>query len=174
MPRILGIDPGLNNTGWGIIDTAGSNMRFVAGGVIKTTRKMPDSERLGVIYAGLEDILHKFKPTDAAVEEVVVNVNAETSLKLGQARGVALLILGQAGLEVGEYKPLAIKKAIVGFGHAQKEQVQHMVKVLLPTAEFKQLDTADALGVAICHNHHMQSPAYLINRAQRNKNDLSA
>lgn len=169
MPRILGIDPGLNNTGWGIIDVSGNSMRFIAGGIIKTTNKMPDSERLGIIYAGLEEVLHQYKPTDSAVEEVVVNVNAATSLKLGQARGVALLILGQAGLEVGEYKPLAIKKAVVGYGHAQKGQVQHMVKVLLPMADVTQHDTADALAVAICHNHHMQSPAYLLNRRSKLK-----
>ena len=151
MKKILGIDPGLNNTGWGVITSEGNSLSFVAGGVIKTSPKQSDSERLKVIHDGLADVIAKHKPTAAAVEEVFVNSNAKTSLKLGQARGIALLVPGMNGLDVGEYTPLKIKKAVVGYGRADKNQVGHMIKILLPTAKITSEDTADALAVAICH-----------------------
>ena len=154
--RILGIDPALGTTGWGVIEVNGSTMRFVHGGVLRTNSDDTGPQRLKTIHDGLQQLIEQFQPNAVAVEETFVNVNARTSLKLGQARGVPLLVAALHGLEVGEYAPTAIKKALVGTGKGGKEQVQFMVKQILPTAQFSTLDTADALAVAICHAHHMQ------------------
>tara|TARA_R110000868_G_scaffold189695_2_gene433003 strand:- start:49924 stop:50424 length:501 start_codon:yes stop_codon:yes gene_type:complete len=151
--RILGIDPALGTTGWGLIDVHGHQSTFVAGGVIRTNAKHTHPERLKTIHDDILEIIETYRPDEVAVEEVFVNSNARTSLLLGQARGICLLVPSLCGLTVGEYTPTAIKKAIVGTGKATKEQVQHMVKVLLPTSGFVTLDTSDALGVALCHAH---------------------
>ena len=150
---ILGIDPGLNNTGWGIVKAEGNSLSFIASGTIKTTTKQTTTERLKTIHEGFVELLARYHPTTAAIEEVFVNENARSSLKLGQARGVAMLAVGLAGLECAEYTPTAIKKAIVGTGRADKTQMGYMVKMLLPTATPKTADAADALAVAICHAH---------------------
>lgn len=151
--RILGIDPGLALTGWGVIEAHGNALSYVAGGVVKTNTKDSMPKRLATLHDGLQEVLATYKPDTAAVEEVFVNSNARTSLKLGQARGIALLLPTLHGLEVGEYTPLMVKKAVVGYGKAEKEQVAVMVKMLLPAADVSQADTADALAVAICHAH---------------------
>lgn len=155
--RVLGIDPGLEKTGWGIVDTDGSSLRFVAGGQVKSSPKDPMSKRLTDLYDGLRDILESYKPDAAAIEEVFVNSNARTSLKLGQARGVGILVPALSNLAVAEYSPTEIKKAVVGKGSADKSQVEFMVKVLLPKAKVTSADMADALAVAICHSHVLKS-----------------
>ena len=154
---ILGIDPGLGNTGWGVVRAEGNSLSFLAGGVIKTNAKEPSNHRLAHIHNELLGIIKQYQPTAAAVEEVFVNSNARTSLKLGQARGIALLVPSLSGLDVAEYTPLQVKKAVVGYGRADKSQVGTMVKMLLPTATFSSEDTADALAVAICHAHTASS-----------------
>jgi len=151
--RILGVDPALGTTGWGVIDQQGSKLSFVVGGIVRTDSKMSMAERLKVIHEGFSEIIETYKPDVMAIEEVYVNNNARTSLKLGQARGVPIVVAAISGLEVFEYTPLQIKKATVGYGRAEKDQVQHMVKTLLPTATFTTHDTADALAAAICHAH---------------------
>lgn len=155
---ILGVDPGLHKTGWGIVRSEGSRLSYIAGGTIKTNPKDEGSKRLCVIYNALRDVLEKYQPTDVAVEEVYVNDNARTSLKLGQARGVPLLVAGLAGLACAEYTPASVKKAIVGTGRADKNQIGYMIKMLLPTAKPDSEDAADALAVAICHAHTAGSP----------------
>lgn len=155
---ILGVDPGLHKTGWGVIRAVGNRLSYIAGGTIKTNPKHPGADRLCVIYNSLSEILDTHRPTDVAVEEVYVNENARSSLKLGQARGVPLLVAGLAGLECAEYTPAAVKKAIVGTGRADKNQIGYMVKMLLPTAKPDSEDAADALAVAICHAHTAGSP----------------
>ena len=150
---ILGIDPGLNNTGWGVISKTGNALSFIAGGVIVTKPKTPDAERLAHIHTELSAIIQQYSPAAVAVEEVFVNNNARSSLKLGQARGIALLAGALAGCTVAEYAALKIKQAVVGYGRADKTQVAHMVKILLPTSKVTKADTADALAVAITHAH---------------------
>ncbi len=155
--RILGIDPGLEHTGWGIIESEGSRISFVAAGVINTSPKTPMAQRLVKIDAELEVILKNWVPDAAAVEETFVNKNAASSLKLGQARGIALLVPARAGIEVAEYATNLIKKSVVGTGHAAKDQIGLMVKMLLPGCGEHGSDAFDALAVAICHAHHAQS-----------------
>ncbi|PZP55580.1 MAG: crossover junction endodeoxyribonuclease RuvC [Micavibrio aeruginosavorus] len=155
--RILGIDPGLEHTGWGVIDSAGSRISFVSAGVINTNPKSPIAGRLVKIDAELDKILKLWKPDMAAVEETFVNKNAASSLKLGQARGIALLVPARAGLDVAEYSTNLIKKSVVGNGHADKTQIGMMVRMLLPNCGEQALDACDALAVAICHAHHAQS-----------------
>lgn len=150
---ILGIDPALSTTGWGVVKVNGNAASFVAGGVVKTNAKDSHADRLKTIYNDMQEIISIYQPDQVAVEEVYVNDNARTSLKLGQARGISLLVPSLHNIPVFEYTPTEIKKAIVGTGRAKKEQVQHMVKTLLPTAGFVTLDTSDALGVAMCHFH---------------------
>ena len=152
--RILGIDPGLERTGWGVIDVDGSRLSFVAAGVIRSKPAEAMAIRLCRIDAELTDILLRFKPNSAAVEETFVNKNAASSLKLGQARGVAILAPARAGLDVAEYAANTVKKSVVGAGHAAKDQVGMMIKVLLPQSGELAVDAADALAVAICHAHH--------------------
>lgn len=155
--RILGIDPGLENTGWGVIDTQGSRLSFIAAGVVKTRASDPIPLRLLKIHDGLKAILDEWKPETSAIEETFVNKNAASSLKLGQARGVAMLVPAAYGLEVAEYSANLVKKSVVGTGHAAKDQVGMMVRMLLPGCGDMLADAADALAVAICHAHHAQS-----------------
>lgn len=155
--KVLGIDPGLENTGWGIIETQGSRLSFIAAGVVKTKSSMPMAQRLLLIDEGLSKILTEWQPDTSAIEETFVNMNAASSLKLGQARGVAMLVPARYGLEVAEYSTNLIKKSVVGTGHAAKDQIGLMIKMLLPGSGELATDAADALAVAICHAHHAQS-----------------
>jgi crossover junction endodeoxyribonuclease RuvC len=152
--RVLGIDPGLERTGWGIIDTQGSRLSFVAAGIIRSKANETMAVRLCRIDTELTKILETYKPETSAIEETFVNTNSSSSLKLGQARGVAILSPARFGLEVSEYAANTVKKSVVGAGHAAKEQVMMMIKVLLPTSGDIGADAADALAVAICHAHH--------------------
>ena len=154
--RVLGIDPGLQNMGWGVIELDGPRLRHIANGVVHSD-KGELGERLLRLYRGLSAVIIAHAPTAAAVEQTFVNKDAVGTLKLGQARGIALLVPAEAGLEIGEYAPNAVKKAVVGVGHAGKEQVQHMVRHQLPGVVFEGPDAADALAIAICHAHHLQS-----------------
>ncbi|WP_340160300.1 crossover junction endodeoxyribonuclease RuvC [uncultured Hoeflea sp.] len=158
--RIIGIDPGLRNTGWGVIDSLGNTLRFVASGTVKSDNKLDLASRLNQLYDGLENILHQFQPFEAAVENTFVNKDATATLKLGQARGIAMLAPARAGLRVGEYAPNAVKKAVIGVGHGDKKQIVMMVKMLIPKATFDSDHAADALAIAICHAHHRTSPEW--------------
>lgn len=153
--RVLGIDPGLRNMGWGVIAVDGTRLRHVANGVIQTAEG-DLAARLSQLYRGLCAVIAAHAPDAAAVEQTFVNKDAVGTLKLGQARGIALLAPAEAGLAVGEYAPNAVKKTVVGVGHAGKEQVQHMVRVQLPGVVFDTADAADALAIAICHARHLQ------------------
>jgi len=155
--RILGIDPGLRRTGWGVVDVAGNRLSFVACGSVQTDERAGLAERLVVIHQGLKRVVDDFCPNEAAVEATFVNKDAAATLKLGQARGVALLVPGQAGMVVAEYAPNVVKKSIVGAGHGDKAQVRMMVAVLLPRCDPGSADAADALAVAVTHAHHRQS-----------------
>jgi crossover junction endodeoxyribonuclease RuvC len=155
--RIIGIDPGLNNTGWGIIEKRDSVLSYIASGVIKPHAKASMTERLNVIDSELAKVITLYNPNTSAIEETFINKSGSSSLKLGMARGVAFLAPARAGLEVAEYSANKIKKSVVGAGHADKKQIQMMVKILLPKADFKTADAADALAIAICHAHHCVS-----------------
>ena len=154
--RVLGIDPGLRNMGWGVIDVDGSRLSHVANGICHSTGDDLGA-RLLSLHEQLTDIFHRYDPTSAAVEQTFVNKDGAGTLKLGQARGIALLVPAQYGLTVGEYAPNSVKKTVVGVGHAAKEQVAHMVKVQLPGVVLAGPDAADALAIAICHAHHARS-----------------
>jgi crossover junction endodeoxyribonuclease RuvC len=158
--RVLGIDPGLRNLGWGVIDVAGARLTHVANGICHS-EKGDLADRLLSLHGQLTEVLRRFRPEAAAVELTFVNKDAVATLKLGQARGIALLVPAQAGLVVGEYAPNAVKKTVVGVGHAAKVQVDHMVRLHLPGVEIAGADAADALAVAICHAHHLQSAGRL-------------
>jgi len=149
--RFLGLDPGLQHTGWGIIDAEYSRLSFVAGGVVNSTTSLPLAERLVEIHEGLRAVIDRWQPAEAAVEETFVNKNPTSTLKLGLARGVVLLTPALFGLRVAEYPANLVKKSVVGAGHARKEQVQMMVRVLLPASSADSPDAADALAVALCH-----------------------
>ncbi len=151
--RLIGIDPGLQRTGWGVLSSEGSRITHVAHGVIVSDTALPLAERLRQLFEALGEVLDQWQPVEAAVEETFVNKNPTSTLKLGQARGVLLLAPAMAGISVFEYTPNLIKKSIVGTGHAQKEQVAMMVSTLLPAAGAVKDDAADALAVAICHAH---------------------
>jgi crossover junction endodeoxyribonuclease RuvC len=153
--RILGIDPGLEHTGYGVIAVSGNTHRFIAAGRISTSPSLPLPQRLAKIAEGLSAVIIQHQPTEAAVEEVFINTNARSSLKLGQARGVSLLVPTQHGLPVAEYAARLVKQSIVGKGNAEKTQVAHMVKVLLPQSAATSADAADALAVALTHAHHL-------------------
>jgi crossover junction endodeoxyribonuclease RuvC len=153
--RIIGLDPGLQHTGWGVIDQNGSHLSYVACGRISSVASQALAERLAEIHAGLNAVIELHQPEAAAVEETFVNKNPTSTLKLGLARGVALLTPALHKLQVYEYPANLIKKSVVGAGHAGKEQVQVMVRVLLPASQAGSPDAADALAVAICHAHHM-------------------
>ncbi|MGB0439200.1 MAG: crossover junction endodeoxyribonuclease RuvC [Primorskyibacter sp.] len=151
--RVLGIDPGLRNMGWGVIEANGSRLSHVDNGVIRSSGD-DLSMRLLTLHSQLSDVLRRYAPVTAAVEQTFVNKDAVATLKLGQARGIALLAPAQFGLPVGEYAPNAVKKTVVGVGHADKAQVQHMVRMQLPGVEFASHDAADALAIAMCHAWH--------------------
>jgi crossover junction endodeoxyribonuclease RuvC len=151
--RLIGLDPGLRCTGWGVVDSVGSRLVYVADGVVTSDPARPLAERLAQLYDGLAEILERWAPDEAAVEETFVNMNPSSTLKLGMARGAVLLAPARRGLPVAEYAPNRVKKAIVGVGHADKTQVQMMVRRLLPGALATKADAADALAVAICHAH---------------------
>ena len=155
--RIIGIDPGLRRTGWGVVESSGSRLSFVAAGTIRPDESVGLAERLCAIYDGLASVLSEFAPDEAAVEATFVSRDAGATLKLGQARGVAMLAPARARITVAEYAPNAVKKAVVGSGHCAKEQIRMMVAVLLPRAAFDTDDSADALAVAICHAHHRKA-----------------
>ena len=155
--RIIGIDPGLRRTGWGVVETLGNSLRFVAAGTVRSDDKTALAERLKQLHDGLVAVLHEYMPHEAAVEATFVNKDAVATLKLGQARGVAMLVPALAGLAVAEYAPNAVKKTVIGVGHGDKKQIHMMVKVLMPRASFDTDDAADALAIAICHVHHRQS-----------------
>ncbi|MEO1198113.1 MAG: crossover junction endodeoxyribonuclease RuvC [Pseudomonadota bacterium] len=159
--RILGIDPGLRRTGWGAIEQDGASLHFIASGCVLSEAKASLGDRLLQLHEGLAAVLRDMSPDEAAVEQTFVNKDAEATLKLGHARGIALLVPSQAGLAIGEYAPNAIKKAVVGAGHAEKRQIRAMVSMLLPRATFDTDDAADALAVAICHAHHRGAKAVL-------------
>jgi crossover junction endodeoxyribonuclease RuvC len=152
--RLLGLDPGLQHTGWGVIEVDGSRLSFIAAGVVNSSPKRPLAERLVEIHDGLREVIDTYQPAEAAVEETFVNKNPTSTLKLGLARGVVLLTPALFHLKVAEYPANLVKKSVVGAGHAAKEQVQMMVRVLLPASSAGTPDAADALAVAICHAHH--------------------
>jgi crossover junction endodeoxyribonuclease RuvC len=155
--RILGIDPGLRRTGWGVIDVDGNRLAFVGCGSVNTDDRLALAERLVTIHEGLIRIVDDFRPDEAAVEATFVNKDAAATLKLGQARGIALLVPAKAGVAVAEYAPNLIKKTIVGSGHGEKAQIRMMISVLLPKADPASTDAADALAIAITHAHHRAS-----------------
>ena len=152
--RVLGLDPGFRSTGWGVIDVDGPRLRHVADGVVKIATAQSVAARLAGLYDALAEVIAEYRPQEAAVEETFVNKNPGSTLKLGQARGVVLLAPARRGLPVAEYSANGVKKAVTGVGHAAKEQVQMMVRALLPAAAIEGPDAADALAVAICHAHH--------------------
>ena len=163
MLRILGLDPGLRHTGWGVVDKEGPRFRFISAGVINPDDSLSLPERLAELHEGLKKILTDFSPDEAAVEETFVNKNPNSTLKLGQARGVVILTPALFGLRVAEYTPNQIKKMIVGAGHADKNQVDMMVRTLLKTVpEHIPPDASDALAIALCHG--FMRPTTLINR----------
>jgi crossover junction endodeoxyribonuclease RuvC len=154
--RIIGIDPGLQRTGWGLIDVQGNKLTHISHGVIATDSKASTSERLVKIFDELTQMMQVWLPQEAAIEETFVNKNPASSLKLGLARGVAMMAPAKLGLMVAEYPANLVKKSVVGAGHAEKEQIQAMIKILLPGVEASS-DAADALAVAICHANHSAS-----------------
>ncbi|MBA2932729.1 crossover junction endodeoxyribonuclease RuvC [Sphingomonas sp. CGMCC 1.13654] len=162
---ILGLDPGLGTTGWGLIRADGNRLSHVANGQIRTDASMPLPRRLALLHGAIVEVIRGHQPQGAAVEEVLGNSNAQSTLKLGQARGMALLAAAQAELVVGEYHPSIVKKAVVGTGGAAKEQVQAMVARLLPGVKLTGADAADALAVAITHAHHLASAKAMLRRA---------
>lgn len=154
--RVMGIDPGLRTMGWGVIEIDGTRLRHVANGhLLSGTGEL--APRLLSLYDQLREVVARLKPDCAAVEQTFVNKDGAATLKLGHARAIALLVPAQAGLEVGEYAPNAVKKTVVGVGKAQKPQVDHMVRMQLPGVQIAGPDAADALAVAICHAHHLQT-----------------
>ncbi len=156
--RLLGVDPGLRFTGWGVVDIEGNRLRHVANGVVKSgTGEL--AQRLVRLHEGLDEVVNTYRPDSAAVEETFVNKDGQSTLKLGQARGIALLVPALAGIPVAEYAANSVKKSVVGYGHADKDQVGHMIGVLLPGASVESPDSADALAVAICHAHHVGAKA---------------
>jgi crossover junction endodeoxyribonuclease RuvC len=157
--RILGIDPGLRRTGWGLIEADGNRLIPIACGSLETSERAALGERLVAIHDGLIAVIERYRPHEAAVEQTFVNANAVATLKLGQARGIAMLVPARAGLTVAEYAPNLVKKSIVGSGHGEKAQIRMMIGVLLPKADPQSEDAADALAIAVCHAHHRQSAA---------------
>nr|WP_283092878.1 crossover junction endodeoxyribonuclease RuvC [Acetobacter thailandicus] len=159
--RLLGIDPGLRFMGWGVIDVEGNRIRHVENGVIATNSADSVPERLKVLHDNLLLLINRLNPAEAAVEETYVNRNGSSTLKLGYARGVALLVPAMAGLHVAEYGALSVKKSVVGTGSASKDQVEMMIGRLLPGVKMVRADAADALAVAICHAHHRASANHI-------------
>jgi crossover junction endodeoxyribonuclease RuvC len=155
--RILGIDPGLRRTGWGVIDVDGNRLIYVGCGSVESRDSLPLSERLLAIHQGLVKVMSEHCPMEAAVEQTFVNKDGASTLKLGQARGIAMLVPAMSGISVAEYAPNQVKKTVVGAGHADKNQIRVMLGVLLPKADPQTPDAADALAIAITHAHHRQS-----------------
>ena len=156
--RVIGIDPGLRNLGWGVIDADGSRMTHVANGIVHGTGEAL-AARLLALFDGLSEVVARYAPDTAAIEQTFVNRDGAGTLKLGQARGVAMLVPAKAGLSVGEYAPNQVKKTVVGVGHADKRQIDHMVRLQLPGVEIAGADAADALAIALCHAHFARSGA---------------
>jgi len=152
--RLLGLDPGLRHTGWGIIETEGNKLRHLANGAVSSDGTLSLAERLVQLYDGIEKVISDWQPDEAAVEETFVNKNPVSTLKLGQARGISLLVPSMHNLPVEEYAPNKIKKSVVGAGHAGKDQIHAMVSMLLPGCKIANEHAADALAVAICHAHY--------------------
>ncbi|MCR5035688.1 MAG: crossover junction endodeoxyribonuclease RuvC [Clostridia bacterium] len=151
---ILGIDPGYAILGWGVIEKTGNHFRAIDYGAVTTDKDMEMPDRLEALYNGLREIIEEYRPEEASIEKLFFNTNTTTAINVGQARGVAILACVKGGLKVGEYTPLEIKQALVGYGRADKQQVQFMVKTMLNLPEVpKPDDTADALAAAICHGH---------------------
>ncbi len=161
MVRIIGIDPGLRHTGWGIIEAEGTRLSYVADGAVHSVTEDDLATRLLQIHQQIMAVLNEFSPDEAAIEETFVNKDARATLKLGQARGVVMLAPVLLKIPVAEYAPNVIKKTVVGNGHAEKDQVKHMVKILLPRADLKTADSVDALAIAICHAQHRGHRALL-------------
>jgi crossover junction endodeoxyribonuclease RuvC len=159
--RILGIDPGLRRTGWGVIEVEGNRLSFVGCGSVESDGKAALAVRLLAIHDGLVRVIEQFRPAEAAVEATFVNKDATATLKLGQARGIAMLVPARASIEVAEYAPNLVKKTIVGAGHSDKVQIRMMIGVLLPKADPQTEDAADALAIAVCHAHHRGAAAMM-------------
>lgn len=159
--KLLGLDPGLRVTGWGVIEVVDNRLRHLGDGIVRSDAAAPIADRLCALYDGVCQVIADFAPDEAAIEETFVNRNAASTLKLGLARGVVLLAPAKAGLPVAEYAATLVKKSIVGGGHAAKDQVGAMIKALLPGATLAAPDAADALAVAVCHAHHAASRRYL-------------
>ncbi len=155
--RIIGIDPGLRRTGWGVVEAQGNALRFIAAGTVCSDARSELASRLCQLHEGLAAALHLHQPDEAAVEQTFVNKSGVATLKLGQARGIAMLVPARAGLPVAEYAPNAVKKSVIGVGHGDKRQIQMMVDMLLPKAVYDSEDAADALAIAICHIHNRGS-----------------
>ncbi|MBQ7285427.1 MAG: crossover junction endodeoxyribonuclease RuvC [Alphaproteobacteria bacterium] len=162
MVRILGLDPSLSSTGWGVIEVENNKLRYVADGFIPTSPKMPLADRLAVIHKALSEVIELYRPEEAAIEQVFLNDNPHSTIKLGMARGVVMLAPALFGISVTEYEPNKIKKAVVGVGKADKHQVETMVKILLPGCRPKNNDSSDALAMAICHNSYRRSSSVKI------------
>ncbi len=159
MVRIIGIDPGLRNTGWGVIEQDGQRLSYVADGSVHSEADADLAKRLLQIHTQLLVVIQQFAPDEAAIEETFVNTDARATLKLGQARGAAMLAPALLKIPVAEYAPNTVKKTVVGAGHAEKDQVKHMVRMLLPKAKMLTADSTDALAIAICHAHHRKPSA---------------
>ena len=163
--RLLGLDPGLRITGWGVIDAIDNRLHWVADGIVTSDEKLSLSDRLAQLHRGVAAVIEHYQPGEAAIEETFVNRNPASTLKLGQARGAVLAAAGLAGLPVSEYAPLLVKKSVVGSGQAAKQQIGMMVRQLLPACQTGSEDAADALAVAICHAHHRRHAGMLLKLA---------
>ncbi len=161
MRRIIGIDPGSRLTGYGVVESERGTLRFIACGVVKTTTSMPFSYRLNQIFTGINEVIQLYGPSEAAVEDVFLATNPGSALKLGQARGAAVVAAMQNDLEVTDYSAKQIKLAVTNYGQAGKDQIQHVVRILLGLNRSPSSDAADALAVAICHSHHAQTRALI-------------
>lgn len=167
--RILGIDPGLRHTGWGIIESQGNSLSFIAAGTVDSDKKLSMSDRLKQIHDGLFTVIESHKPQESAVECTFINMNAKIpTMKLGQARSIAMLVPALFELTVAEYAPNLIKKTVVGTGHCEKQQIRMMVKILLPKANLDSDDAADALAIAICHAQHRKGLEHMAQREKEN------
>ena len=158
--RILGLDPSLSSTGWGVIEVNANRLHYIADGFIPTSPKMPIEERLDIIFNTLSEVIETYQPVEAAIEKTFLNSNPETSLKLSMARGVVILAAGHYHLPLFEFDPTKVKKALVGVGHADKNQVETMVKILLPGCKPKNNDSSDALAMAITRSHYRTAVSY--------------
>jgi len=164
--KLIGLDPGLRATGWGVINIEGNNLTHLADGTVRVPANLNLAKRLVMLFKGLSSVIETYRPDEAAVEETFVNRNPASTLKLGQARGVVLLVPALSEIPVGEYPATVVKKSLVGAGHADKNQVKMMVRTLLPGASLESGDASDALAVAICHAHHRRSQARWENGVQ--------